>query len=167
MKWYLKVVRDNYANFKGRATRQEYWMFVLFNLIFSYSLSILGYFTGLAILSSIYSLAILLPSIAVAVRRLHDTGKSGWYYAGFIVLVLIAAIAGGVSVARAGKVDIDPANPYELLMNEAFLPYLGIIGLTAILYLFIMVQPSQEGTNQYGPNPDDPDQDELEATLYE
>jgi len=89
MEWYLKVVRDNYANFKGRARRKEYWMFVLFNIIISAVLGLLDNILNLnygpeeygqsnGILGSIYSLAILLPSLAVLVRRLHDTGKSGW-----------------------------------------------------------------------------------------
>ncbi len=82
MEWYIKVVRDNYANFKGRASRQEYWMFVLFNFIFLIALSFIEVFLfGLysSILSDLYVLAVLVPSIAVAVRRMHDTGKSGWF----------------------------------------------------------------------------------------
>jgi len=78
MNYYLKVLQ-NYANFNGRARRKEYWMFVLFNFIAS---SILGFIGGLLdfpLLANLYSLAVLLPSIAVAVRRMHDVGKSGWY----------------------------------------------------------------------------------------
>ena len=95
MNWYLKVVRDNYANFNGRASRQEYWMFMLFNMIFAiiamvadnilgstftvgsgYSEVSMGY--GWVYL--LYSLAIIIPAIAVFVRRMHDVGKSGWFY---------------------------------------------------------------------------------------
>ena len=82
MKWYLKVVKDNYANFKGRASREEYWMFVLSNIIFVIAIIFIeGFLFGLysSILSNIYTLAILVPSIAVGVRRMHDTGKSGWF----------------------------------------------------------------------------------------
>jgi len=84
MKWYLKVVRDNYANFNGRASRQEYWMFFLFNVIFAGALSFIEGLTGMfgtdeSILANIYSLAVAIPSIAVGVRRMHDTGKSGWF----------------------------------------------------------------------------------------
>lgn len=85
--WWQKVVIKNYANFEGRARRKEYWYFVLVNLIISF---VLGFASGLVgltfgptgengILDSIYSLAVLIPSIAVAVRRVHDNGKSGWY----------------------------------------------------------------------------------------
>ena len=82
MEWYLKVVKENYANFDGRARRKEYWMFALFNGIISVILSMIAPTVYL-----IYLLAILVPSIAVGVRRLHDVGKSGWFM--FIVLVPI------------------------------------------------------------------------------
>ena len=79
-------VFTNYANFKGRATRSEYWYFVLFNMVVSAVLSGLAQASnGLAIISVLYSLAVFIPGLAVAVRRLHDVGKSGWWY--FIVLV--------------------------------------------------------------------------------
>ncbi|GAA4292866.1 DUF805 domain-containing protein [Aestuariibaculum suncheonense] len=86
MKWYLKVVKDNYANFNGRARRKEYWMFFLFNMLFTYGLSITlsiiavaSEMYSLASIYMLYSLAVLIPSIAVGVRRMHDVGKSGWY----------------------------------------------------------------------------------------
>ena len=79
MEWYLKVVRDNYVNFNGRASRQEYWMFFLFNLIFLFiAISVDGYL-GLGFLTILYYLAVFFPTIAVMVRRLHDIGNSGWW----------------------------------------------------------------------------------------
>ena len=78
MKFYLKVLQ-NYATFKGRASRSEHWYFVLFNIIFSIVLSYVSGVVNLPILYTIYSLALLIPSIAVAVRRMHDVGKSGWF----------------------------------------------------------------------------------------
>lgn len=84
MKWYLKVLK-NYVNFSGRARRTEYWMFVLFNLIFMVAAIILDNVLGLTVdgvpyglFYFLYAFAMLLPSLAVVVRRLHDTGKSGW-----------------------------------------------------------------------------------------
>ncbi len=82
MNWYLKVLKQ-YADFGGRARRQEFWMFVLFNIIVSFILGlvdgILGFDSyGLGLLSGLYLLAILVPGLAVSVRRLHDIGKSGW-----------------------------------------------------------------------------------------
>ena len=79
MEWYLKVVRDNYANFKGRATRQEYWMFALFNFIFIIVVSVIDVVTGLGFIYPLYALALFIPSIAAGIRRMHDVGKSGWF----------------------------------------------------------------------------------------
>ena len=81
MEWYLKAFRQ-YADFKGRAQRKEYWMFALFNLVIMIVLTLVGGGGegGLGdVLSGIYSLAVLVPSVAVTVRRLHDIGKSGWW----------------------------------------------------------------------------------------
>lgn len=76
----------NYAKFDGRARRKEYWMFVLGNFIIGFVLRfILGIIGAPTYIGYIYSLAVLVPSIAVAVRRLHDIGKSGvWYFINFI-----------------------------------------------------------------------------------
>jgi uncharacterized membrane protein YhaH (DUF805 family) len=84
MNWYLDAWK-NYANFQGRARRKAYWMFVLFNLIALVVLRFIEGAVGLSgqngygILTGLYSLAIILPLIALAVRRLHDTGRSGWW----------------------------------------------------------------------------------------
>ena len=99
--WWKKVAFKNYANFSGRARRAEYWYFVLGNFILIipfYVLAIVGVSNeniGLSLLGNIVYLVIALgffiPGLAVAVRRLHDINKSGWYY--FIVLIpLIGAI---------------------------------------------------------------------------
>lgn len=77
------VVMENYANFKGRARRHEFWMFILANLIISAICPVfafLGKNMTMLIISGFVSLALFIPSIAVGVRRLHDTGKSGWFY---------------------------------------------------------------------------------------
>ncbi len=86
MNWYLAVLKK-YATFSGRATRSEYWYFTLFNALISIGLIILDRVIGtynaetaIGTLSSLYSLAVLIPSLAVSVRRLHDTGRSGWWF---------------------------------------------------------------------------------------
>jgi uncharacterized membrane protein YhaH (DUF805 family) len=79
MEWYVKVMK-NYAEFNGRARRKEYWMFVLINTIISIILSIIESILHISnVISLLYSLAIMIPSLAVGARRLHDTGKSGWW----------------------------------------------------------------------------------------
>ena len=97
MEWYLKVVKDNYTNFKDRASRQEYWMFILFNAIFVIALSFIEIFLfGLysSILSNIYTLAIMVPGTAAGVRRMHDTGKSGWFLLIPIYNLILAVTSG-------------------------------------------------------------------------
>lgn len=90
--YYLKVWR-NYVTFEGRARRSEYWCFTLFNILAVLVLALIdaALFKGHAILSNLYALAAFLPGLAVAVRRLHDTGRSGWWY--LIALIpLVGAI---------------------------------------------------------------------------
>ena len=88
--FYFTKCLKNYTNFAGRARRKEFWMFVVVNAAISFILGIIG---GIIsswagnIISFIYALAVLIPSIAVGVRRLHDIGKSGWFY--FLCLVPI------------------------------------------------------------------------------
>lgn len=85
MKWYFAVLRK-YAVFSGRARRKEYWYFVLFNIIICLVLAVIDGVTGtlyvqegIGLLGGIYTLAILIPGLAVSVRRLHDTDRSGWW----------------------------------------------------------------------------------------
>ena len=78
MNWYLAVLKK-YTTFSGRARRKEYWMFTLFNIIAAcIAMVIDGVLGGTGIVTIIYALATLLPSLAVTVRRLHDTGRSAW-----------------------------------------------------------------------------------------
>ncbi len=106
MQWYLKALRQ-YADFEGRARRTEFWMFFLFNALVAIVLGIIAgalynATNGASIwLVWIYQLAVLIPYIAVAVRRLHDTGRTGWWYlialvplVGLIILIVFWATAG-------------------------------------------------------------------------
>ena len=80
MSWYIKALK-NYFNFSGRARRKEFWMFFLFYLIFAVVAGALDGVLGTqGIIIAVYMLAMLIPSISAAVRRLHDTNRSGWWY---------------------------------------------------------------------------------------
>lgn len=92
-------VKEKYAHFEGRATRSEFWYFYLFTLIISvpYYMAMIFRSFGLEVaamisggLYIIFCLALFLPQLGVTIRRLHDTGKSGWYW--LIVLIPIAGI---------------------------------------------------------------------------
>ena len=85
MNWVIKALKQ-YTDFNGRAQRTEYWLFVLFCIVVSVVLALIDRMIGtynstggIGLLGGIFSLAILLPGIAVAVRRLHDTGRTGWW----------------------------------------------------------------------------------------
>lgn len=100
MNWYIEVLKK-YAVFNGRAHRTEYWMFTLISIVIMIALWAIGSMIGLRGLSGIYNLAVLLPSIGVTVRRLHDTGKTGWLtlvglvpVIGWIVLLIFMALEG-------------------------------------------------------------------------
>ncbi len=129
MKYYLKALQ-NYALFRGRATRSEYWFFVLFNLIFAIVAMIIDNIIGSKITMNtingaqalpygyiyiLYALAAFIPGLAVLVRRLHDVGKSGWFF--FIVLI---PIAGWIWMLVLLVTDSDPkdnkygVNPYSM-----------------------------------------------------
>ena len=114
MSWYLKVLKE-YAVFSGRARRKEYWFFILFNILASGALSIVDVLVGtqntelgVGLLSGIYALAVLIPSIAVTVRRLHDTERSGWW-----LLIVLVPIVGGIVLLVFMLIDSQPsANKY-------------------------------------------------------
>ena len=85
MSWYLKALK-NYVGFNGRARRREYWFFTLFSFLMTIALSILDLIifnlsseTVLGMFTGAYALAVIIPTLAVTFRRLHDTGKSGWW----------------------------------------------------------------------------------------
>ena len=89
MEWYLKVLRK-YSVFEGRARRKEYWMFLLFNMLINMVLAFVESLMGFeGVLTGIYNLGILIPALAVSVRRVHDIGKSGWW-----LLINFVPIAG-------------------------------------------------------------------------
>lgn len=113
MQWFLKCIKQHYFDFKGRAGRQEFWMFNLFNLIISIVLVVVAVLMstvlgeGALMLVNIYSLAVMLPSLAVMVRRLHDIGKSGW-----MILISLVPLVGGVYLLYLLMQKSDGPNSY-------------------------------------------------------
>ncbi len=120
MNWYLKVLKQ-YADYEGRARRKEYWMFMLFNLIFYFIALILDNILGstfgnlpYGIFYLLYGLGVFIPSLAVTVRRLHDVGKSGW-----MIFISLIPIVGTIWLLVLLATDSDSdenkygANPKE------------------------------------------------------
>jgi uncharacterized membrane protein YhaH (DUF805 family) len=88
MSWYIQVLKK-YAVFSGRACRMEFWMFSLINFTIAFVINFVEELTGApGVLSTLYFLAVLIPSIAVGVRRLHDIGLTGWMLIGIFIPII-------------------------------------------------------------------------------
>ena len=140
MEYYIGPLKK-YAVFTGRARRKEYWVFALGSFIISFFLGFIDVVTGIyddelsmGLLGGIYALAVLVPSLAVSVRRLHDTNRSGWWLGCMLGCMLVLALI-----------------PEEIVS-------LTIIGLilfigSGLVILIFSARDSQPGDNQYGENP--------------
>ena len=106
MEYFIGAIKK-YADFSGRATRQEYWMFVLFYLIFYVVLGMVDALLGTMVLALIFSLALAIPSISLAARRLHDTSRSGWWQ-----LITIVPLIGIIVLIVFLVQDSHAANEY-------------------------------------------------------
>ena len=145
MKWFIKCLK-NYAVFKGRARRAEYWYFVLFQFLAILAAAIVGSLllgtTAGVVLYVLCALGLLIPSLSVAVRRLHDINRSGklilYIYGSLLALSIVVSILCFIIPATAAAL-------YALL---------AIASLAAGIYLLVLfVTPGTKGENIYGPDP--------------
>jgi uncharacterized membrane protein YhaH (DUF805 family) len=119
---------EKYAVHQGRASRPEYWWFVLFGFGVNVMASLVDHVIGLGVFGLLASLALLLPGVCAGIRRLHDTGRSGWW--------LLTGLAGSVVGGAVGTL---------------FLPLGVLIMLAAVGYLvFLLAQPGTPGPNRFG-----------------
>ena len=117
MNYYLHVLK-NYANFSGRARRAEYWYFVLFNTIFLFTLVLIGTLIKFPGLIGIYYIGTIIPLLAVAVRRMHDTDKSGWFILIPIYSFILLLTEG---TKGSNEYGADPKNPTSEGVNNGTL----------------------------------------------
>ena len=156
--WAKRPVVEKYADFSGRAPRAEYWWFVLAMIVAFIVVgiveSILGIHHMIAYsygpLSALLWLATIVPSLAVGVRRLHDTSRSGWWILLPIVPYVLGMVLGGAAMlggAAAGS-------GVGMMAGAGIAGLFMLIGMIcALVLLYFMVQPSVPGDNAYGPNP--------------
>ena len=163
---YFIYCFKNYAKFSGRARRSEFWFFVLFNFVISSALNVvsqsLWYATdsyAFLSISYIYSLAVAIPALAVTVRRLHDTGRSGWwllaYYLPIVLTVVLFVIFFVQLLSEFSFYKLDSIRAEELPWTTVGGVLLSLL-LSLILGILILVwlcTDSQPGTNKYGPYP--------------
>jgi len=147
MNWYMMALKE-YATFKGRAQRSEYWYFILINNIAIGILSIMGESNGgvlIEALLGLIALAIFIPTIAVTVRRLHDVGKSGWWM--FILLVPFLGWCVLLYFLLTKSHNVDKSAWWILI---GLILSMGVLGLFVLLYFLIQ---DSKNDNEYGINP--------------
>ncbi len=153
----IKMYFANYANFKGRSTRAEYWWVMLFMFLVSCALSLFGTIGNY--INYAFSLACLIPGLALGTRRLHDTGKSGWWLVIFYI-AMAACFAWVVTILVKNAPGLLTGNPNEVaMMGEEILPVIASMAIPymvmfagSIWWIVLMCKKS-EPDNQYGPNP--------------
>jgi uncharacterized membrane protein YhaH (DUF805 family) len=155
--WAKRPILEKYADFTGRAPRAEFWWFVLGLVIVAIVLRIIESILGIGHmflytygpLTLLFRLATIVPGLAVGVRRLHDTGRTGWWVVLPIIPLCIAVFFGGTAMLGAA------AGSGMGMMAGAGIAalFMFVAGIAALVLLFFYIQPSQPGSNQYGPNP--------------
>jgi uncharacterized membrane protein YhaH (DUF805 family) len=146
---WAKRPLQKFADFAGRAPRAEYWWFFLATIIAYFVVMIVESIVGLDAtvgpygpLSVLLMLALLVPSLAVTLRRLHDTDRTGWWILIAVVPYFIVGVMAGAAAAGGSTGGLAAAG------------LLGLVALAgAIVLLVFMVLPGTKGDNRYGPDP--------------
>lgn len=144
VEWALLPIQ-RFGQFSGRAPRAEYWWFYLATIIIGFIVSIIDRLIGgeIEILSLVVNLALLVPTLAVTVRRLHDTERTGWWILAPVGPLVVLAITAG-----AGIFDDGLENP-----STGFWISLFLLIVAAIVLFIFMILPGTDGPNRYGEDP--------------
>ena len=138
----ITSVFSKYANFSGRARRSEYWYYLLFYFLVSLLLGVITYYaSSLALIYSLWILVMFIPSISVTVRRLHDIGKSGWYFFAYLIAYCLLQF-----LTYIINFDNLVACIFYCIFLVAFLVY-------SIILIVWCCRNSQLGENKWGPDP--------------
>jgi len=148
----------NYFKFSGRATRAENWWWVLFTVLAGIVLAVLDTLTGTmgmfgdsGLLGGLFELGVIVPSLALGVRRLHDINRTGWWLLLVFGFFPIAAIGGGILLVSFFLLD-----NFLILTVLGFAMVIGggILGLIGIIVLIVWaIKQGDTGPNKYGPDP--------------
>jgi len=145
-----------YATFRGRAPRSEYWWFYLFTILVGIVASIIDNAAGTSIIGGLANLALLLPSLAVGVRRLHDSNLSGWWILAPLGCAILGGILLGVGLVAA-LVDASRTDRTTQMTGAAVaFVIIGLVVLlgSLVLGIVLMVRSSTPGPNRFGPHPE-------------
>jgi len=140
MGWYLKALKQ-YADFSNRACRKEYWMFFLFDILATLVLGLMSNILPIfGVVGAIYVLALIVPRLAVSVRRLHDVGHSGWC---LLLPVVVPVILFLPTLVYSGKI-----------MELHFIIFVSVLSGFVAVWLFVQtIHKGQPGENKWGLNP--------------
>lgn len=158
MRWFIKCIGSDFANFDGRARRCEFWYFQLFAFIFilvAEVLDLLVFGPLFRPLTWLLSLYLLVPQLAVSVRRLHDTGRSGyymlWYYIVVFVWVVAMVVIGMSNIAML--MQLNPVSDQPIGFLAVLLGGLLVFSVWSIFFLVWFCTDGHKGENKYGPDP--------------
>ena len=156
MHWYLKVLK-NYFVFRGRARRKEYWMFllvhilimaVLFGVDLAVRRSVEEVLVATVTAGSVYGWAVLVPSITVQVRRLHDSNRSGWW----LLVVLVPQLVGWV-IGLSTTWDSTGPSSFPATMGPVLMVIGVVTGLASLVLIVFLCLDGTGGENRFGPDP--------------
>lgn len=156
-----------YAVFEGRSRRREFWLFFLIHVIASLiaamadnalgvTFTIFAVNLGAGYVYLAYSLVVMLPGLSVMVRRLHDTGRSGWW-----LFRWYAGLAGGYVVAAVTNRLIASRNDFSWPELVVLLIFLLFVVAMVVRLVFALAGDSYNGSNRFGPNPKEREQNLL------
>lgn len=111
--YFIDVLKTQYVDFAGRATRTQFWMFNLFVFIIAFVISFIGGLINLPILSVVVMLAFLLPSLSISVRRVRDLGISGWF-----ILIALIPVIGGIALLVGYCLPTDSLKKYADMVKK-------------------------------------------------
>lgn len=161
----ISSVLSKYATFTGRARRSEYWWFYLFTVLVSIGTTIVDYPLNAVlghhwnVVGDLATLALLLPSLAVGVRRLHDTGRTGWWMLLPVVPIVAALMSGfglavtAVGVAFAGTSGSSPADAFAGLLIVLMFGFMLLALAGTVTLVVFQCLDSTPGPNKHGPSP--------------
>ena len=150
IEWAVRPLKK-YADFNGRAPRAEYWWFYLGSVVVQIPLSIIDKAFGeWSPLSNLFGLAILLPTIAVSIRRLHDVDRTGWWLAAFFLPFLVAGIWAALAIVP--YLPGTPPDPGGSMLIGMIVAIIAML-ILAIIMLVFLVTPGTQGANRFGDDP--------------
>lgn len=140
---FKNIITQHYADFSGRTRRSVFWYYVLAYFVILVGLSIVQGIIGTRLLTGLYTLGLFLPTLAIGVRRLHDTNRTGW-------LVLIGAVPAVLFLVLSSMALVAGAGGF-MFISATVLPLLSLIAAGILIYWY--AQPGTVGDNAYGPDP--------------